>query len=78
MRDFDKLIEEVNDSIQEIRAAKEELRVRTAELVEQMKSEGKTREWAVGYMDLVCKMVDARTAAWSMSYFNQSWPKEES
>ena len=77
MRDIDRMIEGVNDGIVELRQAKAELEARTHDLVATMKTEGRTREWALGYMDLVCKAVDEKTAQWAMAFFEEAWPTDQ-
>lgn len=76
MRDPSALIRDVNDGIMAVRAAKEELRLRTEELVAQMKEDGHDRQWGLDYMDLVCKNFKEPTARWAMHCFNEAWPEE--
>lgn len=74
---FDELVKEVNDGIVAMREAKMELKLRTEELVAQMKADDRPRNWALCYMDLVCKTVDETTAQWAMEFFEQAWPTEQ-
>lgn len=77
MRDPNALVRDVNDGILAVKAAKAELKLRTEELVRQMKEDGHDRAWGVEYMEMVGKAVDMRTAAWAMEYFNHVWPEED-
>lgn len=77
MRNKDALIRDVNDGILAVGAAKRELKLRTEELVRQMKEDGHDRAWGVEYMDMVSKSVDETTAKWATQYFNEAWPEED-
>lgn len=74
MRDTSDLFHEVNASIIAVKAAKDELRLRTKELVAQMQEDGHDRAWGEAYLNRVCEEVDAFTARWARHFFAEEWP----
>lgn len=76
MRGIDRLIAEVNDAITEHKAARDELRESTVDLVAAMITEGRTKEWGDGYIELICSQVDEHTAKWAKRFFEEEWARQ--
>lgn len=71
------LIDQTAKAVAAEQAARKELKERTYDLVRQMKAQGRTRDWADGYMTGVTSGLDYATGEAAKDFLAIAWDQDE-